>query len=130
MIEIDHNILDIISNINIIKDIKRTSIARYLFEKGEEGASFKNISIDCSIPPTGLVYHLNIMRRSGLINRDYKDGKGREYTRYSLTGSGISTFMFLDDAVETFEDRCIDYPESLKIIPMETGLRLFKLKEL
>ena len=118
-----------IENIIIVKDKKRRKIMDLLYESDDEGSSFKTISERCSIPPTGLVYHLNILRRAKLIERGFKEGKGREYTRYSLTDEGESMILYLKDLPGSIGSRSVSYPEVIMVIPMETGLTTLTLKE-
>jgi DNA-binding PadR family transcriptional regulator len=71
---------------------------------------------------------VKILKENGLIKKGYKDDKGREYTRYSITEEGKIVFSYVD-GIMMDETSCeIQYPTNIRFIPMEMGFNSFKIR--
>jgi DNA-binding transcriptional ArsR family regulator len=123
-------------NISYISSEIRWNIMDLLENRGEDGESFKRIAEHCSLKPTNLAYHLKILARKGLIEKDFVNEMGRrDYTRYRLTGKGRETWsstdilLFGKEAASISGIHEIGYPTSIKIFPMELAPKVVKFKE-
>ncbi|MGA1820198.1 MAG: ArsR/SmtB family transcription factor [Thermoplasmatota archaeon] len=80
---------DIIAILYSFKDIIRVSILDHLFTRAAEGSSFKDIVGEVGIGATTAAYHLNILKRNGLVEKQFHNEEGRrDYSFYYITQKG------------------------------------------
>ncbi|MGA1793755.1 MAG: ArsR/SmtB family transcription factor [Thermoplasmatota archaeon] len=93
MFDTNHND-DIISILYSFKDIIRVTILDLLYTNIREGASFKDIVREVGIGPTTAAYHLNILKRNGLVEKEFHNEEGRrDYSFYHITPRGERAYV-------------------------------------
>ncbi|HHD15980.1 MAG TPA: ArsR family transcriptional regulator [Euryarchaeota archaeon] len=122
--------------LKIFAEGKRSEIFLSLAGAGESGMSFKKLSLDTSIPPTLLAYHLKRLQEAELVIRDLQQGtNSREYTRYRLTERARRLMIFayglgvIGGPVDDRESVPTGVPDIIRIVPAELYPRVMRLPE-
>ncbi|MFO8051354.1 MAG: helix-turn-helix domain-containing protein [Thermoplasmatota archaeon] len=121
---------DLSRSIYILKDEKRRRILEVLRER-TGGASFKEIEEISRIPPTTIAYHLKVMKRAGMVKKEFRNlSERRDYSFYTLSDKGTSAFEIGELAYRSSgrsDNEGMAQPVRMSIIPSRSGPRAFRI---
>ncbi len=126
------NIIDILYSMK--EDIRR-KIFQLIFSSDDEGISFKSIVNEGNIPPTTAAYHLKILSRSGIIEKNYNNLDGRrDYSFYNTTPMGDRAYFMVHEIYKELNsrnniDKELELPD-IQIIPLRYGPRCISIEKI
>ena len=118
-----------------MKENIRRRILEIIFSVGEEGVSFKSIVNRGNIPPTTAAYHLKILVKAGLVEKEFQNIEGRrDYSFYHLTTLGDRAFFIMNEIYSNLgpsgdleDDRTLP---GIQIIPLRIGPRCISIDKI
>jgi DNA-binding HxlR family transcriptional regulator len=116
-----------------LQDNIRRKILDLLFDSGPQGTSFKSLKERLNIPPTSLAYHLNVMVKEKVIEKEFLNIEGRrDYSYYNLTKETENAYPRALAYLGSHSAGTIQKKESdqeLWIIPLRLGPRVISLDQ-
>ncbi len=117
-----------------LMDDLRRKILDVLYESGSRGASFKTLKERLGIPPTSLAYHLNVLVKENIIEKEYLNVEGRrDYSFYNLMEEAEDAYS---KALVYLGSQSADHTkikgaeQDIWIIPLRLGPRVISLEHI
>jgi DNA-binding MarR family transcriptional regulator len=114
-----------------MKDDLRRRILDILYESRTQGISFKTMKEKLRLPPTSLVYHLNVMVKEKIIRKEFQNIEGRrDYSYYHLTEEAEDAYpraLAYLGSQSMGSSKTGETEKELVIIPLRLGPRVISL---
>ncbi|MGA1849033.1 MAG: winged helix-turn-helix domain-containing protein [Thermoplasmatota archaeon] len=117
-----------------LMDDIRGKIIDMLYDSGSHGASFKTMKERLGIPPTSLAYHLNVLVKENIIEKEFLNVEGRrDYSFYNLreeAGDAYLKALAYLGSQSADHERTREAEQEIWIIPLRLGPRVISLEHI